>query len=258
MRAAVSRRGQRLRGRLVYCCAARSRCGRLRCAVLAKLSESVATLGVADTLLFVVTRLAERVSGGRLRVVKYYFTAQPVEAASVNPRSGTFRFDWPTADVPQFAQIERSPQVIAARFAQGARCLMATTSGGDLAGFLWFIVGPYDEDEVRARFVPVPAGETAWDFDVAIVPRFRMGRLFSYLWSRAASELAQQGVRQTISRISAFNTASIASHRRLGARVVGKATFVCAGRLQLMRASFAPHWHFSWRSDERPVVSIHV
>jgi hypothetical protein len=229
----------------------------LRPAVLAKLREYVATLGVANTLLYVASRLAYGASAGRVRIIKYYFTAQPV-IVTATAHSKTFAFVWATRDAPQFAQIERPPDVIAARFAQGARCLMATTQDGGLAGFLWFVVGPYDEDEVRARFVPAPAGQAAWDFDVAILPSFRMGRLFSYLWSAAACELAGQGVRQTVSRISAFNAVSIASHRRLGARIVGQATFVCVGRLQLMRASVAPRWHLSWRRDQRPVVWIHV
>jgi hypothetical protein len=230
----------------------------LGCPVLRKLRESVATLGVADTLLYAAARFADRASGGRVRIVKYYFTAQPVVPPAGPQRSGSFTLDWAARDAPQFAQIERPSHVIASRFAQGARCLMATTNEGDLAGFLWFVVGPYEEDEVRVRFVPSPVGEAAWDFDVAIVPRFRMGRLFSYLWSRAASELAHQGVTHTMSRVSAFNAASIASHRRLGARIVGDATFVCAGPVQLMHASRAPRWHLSWRREKRPVVTIHV
>ncbi|HKP66213.1 MAG TPA: hypothetical protein VJX31_06275 [Casimicrobiaceae bacterium] len=146
--------------------------------------------------------------------------------------------------------------MIAARFAQGACCLAATVHGNELAGFLWFVVGAYDEDEVRARFVPAPRGKAAWDFDVTIMPRYRMGRLFGYLWQRATVELTQRGVTSSVSRISAFNPASIASHRRLGARIVGNALFLCFGPVQLMRASHAPRWHLSWRDDQRPTLEI--
>jgi hypothetical protein len=152
--------------------------------------------------------------------------------------------------------VERPASVIASRFAQGARCLAAIAEGSHLAGFLWFVVGPYDEDEVRVRFVPGPQGAAAWDFDVSIQPRYRMGRLFSYLWHRAGLELAALGVRHTVSRVSAFNAASIASHRRLGSCVVGGAFFVCVGRWQLMKSSVAPKWHLSWRDDQRPVITV--
>ena len=104
--------------------------------------------------------------------------------------------------------------MISARFAQGARCLAAVTNESELAGFLWFTVGPYEEDEVRARFCPEPSGASAWDFDVWVLPRYRMGRLLSYLWGVAGAQLTAEGVGQTVSRISAFNAESLASHRR--------------------------------------------
>jgi hypothetical protein len=89
------------------------------------------------------------------------------------------------------------------------------------------------------------------------MPRYRMGRLFGYLWRRAGVELASRGVTSSVSRISAFNPGSIASHQRLGARIVGNALFVCAGPLQLMHASTGPRrWHFSWRDDQRPTLEI--
>ena len=100
---------------------------------------------------------------------------------------------------------------------------------------------------------PEPQGRAAWDFDVMVMPEYRMGRLFSYLWGRANAELRAGGVEHTMSRISAFNAASLAAHQRLGARVVGSASFLCVGRWQLMRTSLSPRWHFSWRPESRPL-----
>lgn len=228
-----------------------------------KLSTTTAALGWRDTLLFALSRTLGRLFGARVRLIKYRFVVQPVSAPPaarrVDPkgrRSGSFALDEAGPDSPLFAQIERPPEVIARRFAQGARCLAATVDEDRLAGFLWYVLGPYDEDEVRARFVPGPAGKVAWDFDVSILPRYRMGRLFSYLWERASSDLAEQGVGHSISRISAFNPASIASHRRLGARDVGTASFLCIGRVQLMWASSMPRFHVSWRDGQRPEIPI--
>ena len=225
--------------------------------VFSKFRETAASIGVWNAILFATSKLASALAGNRVRIVKYYFTVQPIVAPdrARTARSATFDFAWVGADCALFSQIERPPSVIAARFAQGARCLVAAHKG-QLAGFLWFVIGPYEEDEVRARFVPGPAGRAAWDFDVMIMPQYRLGRLFSYLWNGATAELAASGVQHTISRISAFNAASIASHRRLGARIVGQAVFVCVGELQLMRASVAPHWHVSRRLDQRPVLLI--
>jgi hypothetical protein len=226
--------------------------------LFAKFRDTSAALGTWNAVLYAGSRLVDALFGGRVRIVKYYFMAQPISVPDemAGQGTGSFAIGWADASSPLFSQIERPPAVIASRFVQGARCLAATAAGAQLAGFLWFVIGPYDEDEVRARFVPIPDGVTAWDFDVSIMPRFRMGRLFSYLWRRASKELAGCGVRQTLSRVSAFNAASIASHRRLGGRIVGRAVFVCVGRWQLMTASVAPKWHLSWRDDQRPVIAI--
>jgi hypothetical protein len=216
-------------------------------------------MGRTNACLYALSRVLQRVLGNRIRFVKYYFVAQPVpacEPASPLLRPGTFSLDWADATSPLLAQMDRPPAVIAERFAQGARCLAATTPAGELAGFLWFVVGPYEEDEVRARFVPKPDQRVAWDFDVTIMPRYRMGRLFSYLWARAGAELRARGVTYTVSRISAFNAGSLASHQRLGARIVGRAVFLCIGPYQLMRASCPSRWHLSRNAQERPVLPI--
>ena len=225
--------------------------------VFGKFHETAVAIGWWNAVLFAASRALSILFRGRVRILKYYITVQPVAAPAAQraTRSGAYEIEWAQVESPLFAQVERPPAVIAARFAQGARCLVATHQGR-LAGFLWFIVGPYEEDEVRVRFVPGAPGKAAWDFDVLVLPEYRMGRLFSYMWSRGAAEMWALGVRDTMSRVSAFNAASIAAHRRLGARIVASALFVCLGRWQLMRATVAPHWHFSRRADRRPTLAI--
>lgn len=228
--------------------------------LVGKFRDAAAAIGVGNACLYAAARASSALTGGRVRIVKYYFTAQPVDAleSDVVARTGKFVLDWLEPGSPLFAQVERPVAVIEARFAQGARCLAATIEGHELAGFLWYVVGPYVEDEVRARFVPLPPGQSAWDFDVLVQPRFRMGRLFGYLWARGMAEMARADVRHTLSRISAFNGASIASHRRLGARIVGTATFLCIGNWQLMKSSMAPGWHFSSQDGRGPELKISV
>jgi hypothetical protein len=221
-----------------------------------KLRDTIRAIGLRDTCLFAASRLAQSIFGTRVRILKYYFIAQPLDAHPAARRPGAFSLAWVDATSPVFSQIDRPSSVIAARFAQKARCLAATVEDARLAGFLWYVRGPYEEDEVRARFWPKPDGAAVWDFDVSILPQYRMSRLFMYLWSRASAELAAQGITHSLSRVSAFNPPSLAAHRRLGARIVGNAVFVCVGPWQIMRSSVAPRWHFSSRHDQRPTLEI--
>lgn len=225
-------------------------------ALIQKFRVLAAAIGFRDASLYVLSRTLDALFRGRVRIVKYYFMAQPVAMPAAADRSGVFALGFASCDSPLFAQIERPRPVIEKRFAQGARCIAATVDGTRLAGFLWFVIGEYEEDEVRARFVPAPEGHSAWDFDVTILPQYRMGRLFGYLWRKASSELATRGIKQSISRISAFNAGSLSSHRRLGARKVGEAFFLCVGRWQLAISSLLPRWNLSWRDDRAPVFVI--
>jgi hypothetical protein len=226
--------------------------------LIRKFADAADAMGTGNALLYAVSRLLDRAFGGRVRIVKYIFVSQPVVplATQLPASSGAFKLAFIGPESPLFAEVERPAAVIAARYAQGARCLAATTADHKLAGFLWYVTGAYEEDEVRARFLPEPVGATAWDFDVTILPRYRMGRLFAYLWRRAADELAAAGIKHTLSRISAFNAMSMASHRRLRARTVGKALFLCLGRVQVMTSTVGPRWHLSWRDDQRPLMAI--
>lgn len=212
---------------------------------------------VWDTCLYSLSRCLEALFGSRVRIVKYYFMSQPVGSpARADPRGRVYAFSWAQPGNPLLPQIGRPPAVIADRFSQGAHCLIACVDRQRLAGCLWFVIGAYEEDEVRARFVPLPQGQTAWDFDVTVLPDYRMSRLFSYLWREAGAELAARGVERTVSRISAFNPGSLASHRRLGACKVGQALFVCIGRWQFTRSSPAGRWHVSRSHETRPVLMV--
>ena len=74
-------------------------------------------------------------------------------------------------------QFARPAAAIQARFEQGAKCLVATKDGR-FVGFLGLLMGGYQEDEVGARYVPLPANRSAWDFDVYIAPGFGLRLTF--------------------------------------------------------------------------------
>jgi hypothetical protein len=145
--------------------------------------------------------------------------------------------------------------VLSYRAKQGAVCFGAFKEG-EIIGCLWLCVSPYEEDEVRCRYCPGPRGQSAWDFGVYLKPEQRSGLGFARLWDEANDFLRQRGVSISWSRISAFNPGSLAAHTRLGAQIVGKATFLRLGRCQLMVASVPPFLHLSLRESETPSIRL--
>jgi hypothetical protein len=146
--------------------------------------------------------------------------------------------------------------VIQWRYRQGAICLGAF-EGTHFLGYVWLLLGAYEEDEVRCRFIPMPEGKAAWDFDVYVVPRYRFGMGFLRLWDEANRYLKERGIQWTMSRISAFNAVSLASHRRLGARVVGHAVFVVLGPCQLAVTTVFPFVRLSIGTRNEPRIRVY-
>ena len=223
-------------------------------AARASVAHALKRLGWANGLLYLGARGLARVSRGHIRLVKYYFVAQSVpQGTLLAARKGSLSIAPVEPGDALTKQFPRPEDVIARRFAEGAVCL-AVCSRQRFAGFIWLKLGPYEEDEVRCRYLTLPADRTAWDFDVYVDPAFRMGRAFASLWDAANALLRERGVAWTLSRISAFNPDSLRAHARFGVRRIGVATFVCVGALQLMVASACPFVHVSLFS--RPVLRL--
>ncbi len=220
-------------------------------------AEVLRQLGAADGVLYLVSRTIDRLSGGRCRLIKYHLVAQPVSATPLVPARSSGVMDVIQVDArhPLARRFPRPPDIIAARYAQGAVCFAAVHEG-ELAGFLWLVHDRYDDAEVRCRFVPVPSGTAVWDFDVYLEPRYRLGRGFARLWQGAHQYLRAGGVRWSISHISAFNAESLRSHQRLGAVKVGWAVFATAGAVQLMLCSHMPRVHFALTRTTHPTVAV--
>ena len=79
-----------------------------------------------------------------------------------------------------------------------------------------------------------------------ILPKYRLGIGFLRLWDEAKRLLRSQGISWSMSRISAFNRVSLASHGKLGTQVVGSVMFLHLGRMQLALASIRPRFHLSF------------
>lgn len=221
----------------------------------APLRDSLRRPGWRDGLLYLLAEGLRRASRGRVRLFKYYLMVQPLDAGPVLPAHRGRSVRVLEADPGALRRMPSPARRLELRFDQGARCLLAEREGR-FAGYFWYVAGPYREDEVRCRFVPEPADCSVWDFDVYVVPDERSGVVFARLWDAALHHLRAQGMRYSYSRISAFNPASLAAHRRLGARLLGRSLFLCIGPWQLLHTSGGQGWHLSRSEREIPQVRL--
>jgi hypothetical protein len=225
---------------------------------LRRLQLAIRELGWIDAFWYATSVLAPLLTRERCEVFKYAIVAQAIPAAAPRARASAIEVRaLAAADLhADAARLLRPAAVLAQRCGQGAECLAAYRNA-DLLGFMWLVCGPYDEDEVRARFVPA-ACVGAWDFDIEILPPHRMGMAFARLWDAANARLRARGVQWSYSRISAFNAPSRAAHKRAGALTVGSAVFVRCGRWQWTAATLGPYLHLSRGAASRPEFRLGV
>ena len=209
--------------------------------------------------LFVLNRFLVLMSKGGLRLYRYYLIAQPVTKTTLLPPGRGKKIDIrliPEQDEITL-QFPRPAIAIRERFKQGAKCLAAFKEEQFL-GFLWLLLGSYQEDEVRARYTPLPVGMAAWDFDVYVAPDFRLGFTFPRLWDEANRFLCENNILWSCSRISAFNTGSLGAHARLGTISLGSAIFFYAGGWQVTFASIYPYFHLSTHAGSFPEFRLNT
>ena len=220
-------------------------------------SQTIRHLGWLNGCLYTLARLLTMVSCDRIRLHKYYLMMQPVPEKCWLPshRGRSFEIRQVAEFDPVIRQFPRPGWVASTRFKQGAVCLAALREG-TLVGFLWLLLGSYQEDEVRCRYVPLPVGKSAWDFDVYVEPEHRNGIVFLKLWDEANRFLVAHQIQWSLSRISAFNSGSILSHTRMGAQRIGAATFLSIGSWQMSVSTVPPYIHFSTHVDSFPTFAL--
>jgi hypothetical protein len=220
--------------------------------VLTSIRESLNLFGWINGSLYVFARALDKATGSRCRIFKYYFVAQPVPppqtASSIGAKTRIFQASAENGIIRQFP---RPPEIVAKRFADGAFCFVAERAD-ELVGYIWIKREKYNEDEVRCLYRLDPSTQVVWDFDAYVSPRFRMSRAFAQLWEAVNRFLHDNGYRWTVSRISAFNTVSIASHKRLGAVHLHTGLFLAAGTAQISLFSCSPYVHVALRRNACP------
>lgn len=187
----------------------------------------------------------------RIRLYRYYIVAQPVaEKDHLPPRRGR------AIDVremkpgdPGFADLPIDDDMLDFRFGQDVVCLGAFQDGRAI-GCLWMCFGAFEEDEVRCVFDLRHVPRASWDFAVYLDPDARLGFGFLRLWDEANAVLRARGIAWSMSRISAFNPGSLASHARMKATRTGSLTAITGPRRQLVFSSVAP-WIVFGRHDRK-------
>ena len=160
--------------------------------MLGKIKQAIDELGLVDACLYGLKQFLEK-RELPANVYRYVFVAQPVIADKLTPRNRGLSIEVRRVGEtdPVLATLPPPEGVIRFRFAQGAVCLGAYKDG-DLIGCIWLCLGPYNEDEVRCRFIPLPQGQAAWDFDIYVHPQHRLGFAFSRLWDAANEYLRER------------------------------------------------------------------
>ena len=219
--------------------------------------QTIHELGWLNGCVYGLDRLLGAISSGRVRLHKYYFIAQPIPEKRWLPpqRGATLEIRHVTASDPVIKEFPRPEGVAFYRFRQGANCF-AVFKADKFIGFLWLTLGPYQEDEVRCRYIPLPEGKSVWDFDVYLHPEHRNGIAFLKLWDAANSFLTKRRIRWSLSRISAYNRGSLLSHTRMGAKRIGSVAFLSLGSYQISAATVRPFFHLTTRPDSFPVFAL--
>lgn len=196
--------------------------------------------------------LADRVLGALVPGVKLYayeMMAQPITDKPLLPASFARHLSHRLLQPgdPEIAAMPARDEIKAARFADGSVCL-GVYMKDKLVGYIWFSRGRHLEDEVRCTYALEPAAESVFDFDLVVLPEYRMGIGFAAVWQAANTYLRESGVRQSYSRLTRFNLASRRSHAHLGWRRVAAVAFLKIRGVELMVADMQPWIALTWGS----------
>jgi hypothetical protein len=200
--------------------------------------------GVTAGSLYLVDRMLQRISG-RTRLFCYELMVQPIPDKPLLPeRLRQVEIREIRRGDPEVDLMPARPEIKQSRFDQGAVCLGAFQKG-QFIGYMWFCSPTYEEDEVRCTYLLESAHNSVFDFDLYILPEYRLSLAFVGLWNGANAVLRQRGVVFTFSRLTRFNLASRRAHQHLGWKPVGRAVFLQLWRFQLMVATLFPYLHVS-------------
>jgi len=210
-----------------------------------------------DLLIVLISRALTGLSRDRIDLRRYYLFSQPLQSIPSLPsrRGANISIRKIDPDDPVTAGFPRPADQVAARFAAGAECYVAEVDQ-ELAGFLWFVAGRWDDPESDVMYQPHPPANSVWDFDVFVAEQHRLSFVFYKLWSEVAEALIDRGIDQSASLVWTHNEDSVRSHVRLGAFPVGSALHIKLGQSVLHIADRTPRVRFLKTNDESPCFDV--
>ena len=221
-----------------------------------RLFHAFRDLGFLPGFFYLADRVSKRCFGHRM-FFYYSIVAQPILPLRRRPGKAHKVIvcdSW--EEFEAFAtQSEIDSAVLRDRFTDGYKCVVLANQD-ELLAYAWLALDSYEEDEVRCRFVPSPAGLVGWDFDVYVCPKYRGTLVFVRLWDGINQLYNQLDRTWTMSRISRLNVTSFQSHKSMGAIRALNILFVVVGRMQLMLAPIRPFVHLSLSDKSRPTLEV--
>ena len=217
-----------------------------------------AQFGFKVTCAYIVHRVIRRLSKTS-GCYYYYIYEQPFTAkiptTIKRPANAKLSFEWFQSFNDIQLQLPRPEHIIKGRFEQETTCVFAIQEQQALA-CAWFTEKQYREDEVRCLFNFSHLTTHVWDYDVYVTPKYRVGRMFMRLWQQAEQYWQAQGFIASLSRINAFNSNSVTSHQKLGAKRIGSVCFLSLGGTQFMVSTLAPYVHLSFTPRTVPEIKV--
>ena len=224
--------------------------------MLQKFTSPFREFGLFGGFMYALDRAFVRVSPA-LRLYFYEIVVQPIPDKTLLPARPTSQLqirEIKRGD-PEVTLMPARTDIKESRFRQNAICLGAFRNG-QFIGYIWFCFRRYEEDEVRCTFVLTPEDKAVFDFDLYLFPEHRMGLAFVGLWNEANKFLRSRNIKYTYSRFTRFNVASRRAHNHLGGKLVGRAIFLQAGRVELMVATIFPYLHLSIAKSSRVQLKL--
>lgn len=224
--------------------------------LLKRISGPFREFGWAVGTLYILHRALRSISS-QLGLYVYEFMVQPIDGRPLLPPnlSRSLSFEEIGPGHPDIAQMPARDDIKARRFEQGARCLGAYRKG-QLIGYLWYVTGRYEEDEVRCDYILVDEAASVFDFDLYVLPQHRLGLGFQGVWHGASEDFALRGVRYTFSRLTRFNVASRRAHAHLGWKRVGIGIFLQLWSLEFMASTVPPYVGATFGAGQRIALKL--
>jgi hypothetical protein len=225
---------------------------------MSRLIQPFRELGFLPGFFYLADRAAERLFGTRIFYL-YSIVAQPVVPPRLRAAKEQITLVCTTwNEVEAYAsKMTANESMIRERFARNYICVLLAKES-ELLAYAWLSREDYIEDEVRCLFTPLPEKATSWDFDVYILPQHRGTLVFARLWDAVNQYLSLSGRSWSVSRISTFNTASVQSHKSLGAVRCINILFVVIGQVQIMLSPHRPFLHVSLTQRSTPGQTIDI